>query len=148
MLEDIRSSITCRNPQCLYFEKEDGKHIIKWGKNRAGHQQYLCSYCKKVFVETKNTHLYNLKISEQDVKLIYMYLMTTKSICSIAKMTGHHEDTIRNFRDALLRDPKGAERIIFYSIDVSKSDMDNIWNAVWKSKKEPINKQVKPVLFQ
>ena len=137
MYENLRTTITCRNPDCQYFEKEKGKHIIKWGKNRAGHQQYLCFFCRKTFVETKNTHLYNIKISGQDVKMIYMYLMTNMSISSIAKITGHHEGTIRNLRDAMLRYPKQAEKIIFHSITVSKSDMDNIWNTIRKSKKNP-----------
>ncbi|MCZ7383117.1 MAG: IS1 family transposase, partial [Candidatus Methanoperedens sp.] len=37
--------ITCQNPGCKYFLKEEEKDILKRGKNRAGHQQYYCNHC-------------------------------------------------------------------------------------------------------
>ena len=50
-------TITCQNPKCLYFRDDIKKNIIKRGKNRAGHQQYLCHHCGKVFPETVNITL-------------------------------------------------------------------------------------------
>ena len=59
--------MTCQNPKCRYFLKENGKDILKRGKNRAGHQQYYCNHCCKWFVETANTPLYHKHLSKSDV---------------------------------------------------------------------------------
>jgi transposase-like protein len=103
MIQRNLVEIICQNPNCYYFGKEEGKHIIKWGKNHAGHQRYRCGHCKMVFVETKSTHLYNIHMSGEDIKLIYMFFMRKKTIREIAESTGHHRDTIRNLRDAMLK---------------------------------------------
>jgi hypothetical protein len=49
------SAITCQNRAFQFFQLEDGRDLVKNGKNCAGNQQYFCKHCWKYFVETKNT---------------------------------------------------------------------------------------------
>lgn len=51
--------ITCQNPKCKYFLMEEGKDLLKRGKNRAGHQQYYCNHCSTWFVSISEEMLKN-----------------------------------------------------------------------------------------
>jgi transposase-like protein len=136
MYYNISQSSTCKNRDCPYFEKETGKSVIKYGRTKRGFQKYLCQYCNKTFIETQGSHLYNKRLSNDDIIKIYRLLINKNSICSIEKKTNHHKHTISNLLHALLADPKGAENIIFHSIKVKKSDIDNMWDTIHKNIKK------------
>lgn len=129
------STITCQNHHCAYFEKDPGQDIIKWGKTRKGYQKYLCHHCMKVFVETKNTHLYRKQISKSDINIIYRLLSEKHSNRTIEKRTGHHRNTIGNLLKKLLDNPDRAGRIVFLSMKISKSEIDNMWATIRKNQK-------------
>jgi transposase-like protein len=59
--------ITCQNPDCAYFQIEEGKDITKNGHNKAGNQQYYCHHCSKYFIETRNTPLYHSRLPRSEV---------------------------------------------------------------------------------
>jgi hypothetical protein len=67
--------ITCQNPECDYFQIEEGKDITKNGHNPAGNQQYFCHHCRRYFIETKNTPLYNSHLSRSEIQLIAKHSM-------------------------------------------------------------------------
>jgi transposase-like protein len=133
MYNNISQSSTCKNRHCPYFEKETGQRIIKYGKTIRGYQKYLCRHCNKTFIETQGSHLYDMRLPKQDLIKIYNLLINKNSIRSIEKKTDHHRDTINNLSEALLKNPKGAERIIFQLIKVNKSDIDDMWDTIYKN---------------
>ncbi|MCZ7369988.1 MAG: IS1 family transposase, partial [Candidatus Methanoperedens sp.] len=93
--------IACQNPDCKYFSKEEGKDILKRGKNRAGHQQYYCNHCRTWFVETANTPLYHKHLSRKDIIQICKHLVEKNGIRSIERITGFHRDTIGRLLEEL-----------------------------------------------
>ncbi|MCD4766516.1 MAG: IS1 family transposase, partial [Methanosarcinales archaeon] len=80
---------------------ENGKDILKRGKNRAGHQQYYCNHCSRWFVETANTPLYHKHLSKPEIINICKHLVEKNGIRSIERITGHHRDTIGNLIEDL-----------------------------------------------
>jgi transposase-like protein len=131
----LHSIITCQNTQCAYFNKVEGKEIIKYGKSRNGRQKYLCKQCKKVFTETYDTHLYGRKLTKAQLNEIYRLLVQKHSIRSIERITGHHRDTISKLSIALSMNPKSTERIIFFSMNIQKAEMDEIWRTLLTNSK-------------
>ena len=93
--------ISCQNPKCKYFLIEEGKDLLKRGKNRAGHQQYYCNHCSTWFVETANTPLYKKHLSKPEIINICKHLVEKNGIRSIERITGHHRDTIGNLVEDL-----------------------------------------------
>ena len=59
--------ITCQNPNCVFFQMEDGKDITKNGHNTAGNQQYHCHHYGEYFIETRNTPLYNSRLPRNEI---------------------------------------------------------------------------------
>jgi hypothetical protein len=83
--------VVCQNPDCDYFQKEDGKDIIKRGPDaKTGHQRYYCYHCRKFFMETKGTPLFNKKLSESEIINICKHFVEKNGIRSIERITGHH----------------------------------------------------------
>lgn len=92
--------VTCQNDECSFFLVETGKHVVKKGFNRAGHQMYLCRHCNAYFVETSNTPLYQKHMSLEDIELIGKLYNEKMGIRAIERVTGHHRDTVsRTVRD-------------------------------------------------
>lgn len=44
-----RIVITCQNPDCVFFLKEESKDVVKHGFNSAGNQVYHCKRCGRFF---------------------------------------------------------------------------------------------------
>jgi hypothetical protein len=109
---------------------EPGKRIIKYGKTQRGYQKYLCQHCNRTLIETQGTPLYDRRIPKQDIINICGLLINKNSIRSIEKKTNHHRDTINYLSEALSADPKGAEKIIFQSMKVNKSNMGDMWDTL------------------
>jgi len=86
--------MTCQNSECDFFLIEDGKDLIKNGRNSAGNQQYFCKHCRTYFTETKNTPLYHSRLGRQKVELICRLSQEKISIRGISRLTGHHPATI------------------------------------------------------
>ncbi len=69
------SSMTCQNSACDFYLLEEGKDLIKNGKNCAGNQQYFCKHCRTYFTETKNTPFYRSHLPREHVELISEHSM-------------------------------------------------------------------------
>ena len=89
-----RNDAVCQNPECKYYKLETGKNIIKRGKNHAGHQQYQCLYCGKIFLETTNTLLFKNHLRKEEILKVIQCIMENRSIREIGKNTGHSKNAI------------------------------------------------------
>jgi transposase-like protein len=128
--------VVCQNEKCDYFRKEQGKDIIKRAKNTAGHQRYYCLHCKKYFVETKGTPLYNKKLSEREIKKICAELVEKKGIRAIERTTKHHRNTIGKLLDDLAAHAKDMTGYLVHDLNLSSYEVDEFWTFVKKTKRK------------
>lgn len=128
--------VACQNSVCSFFQKENGKNIIKRGINRSGHRQYYCFHCRKYFVETKGTPLYNKKMSEREIKKICLELVEKKGIRAIERTTKHHRDTICRLLDDLAVHAQQFTDYLVHDLDLSTFEVDEFWTFIKKKKKK------------
>ena len=127
--------ITCQNPNCKHYLIEDGKDIIKRGKNRAGHQQYYCNHCQSWFVETANTPLYHKHLPKDEIIQICKLLVEKNGIRSIERITNHHRDTIGHLLDDLAIHAEYVNDLLLNEINLGQFEVDEMWTTVKKNKK-------------
>jgi len=128
--------VTCQNPRCTYFLKEKGKHIIKRGKNHAGHQVYKCLHCNKAFTETKPTPLYHKHLSEEEITKICKLLVERNGIRAIERITGHHRDTIGVLLEDLAEHAELVNQTMLRNLGLSQYEMDEFWTTIKKNRKK------------
>jgi len=88
------SPMTCQNPACAFFLIEQGKDLVKNGRNSAGNQQYFCKHCQTYFTETKNTLFYR---SLPEVEQLCRLSQETISMRGVSRVTGRHQATIARY---------------------------------------------------
>ncbi len=128
--------ITCQNLKCRYFLKEQGKDIVKRGKNRAGHQQYYCNHCNTWFVETANTPLYRKHLSEDEIINICKHLVEKNGIRSIERITGHHRDTIGRLLEDLAEHAEQMNDYLIKNVGLTPFECDELWSMVKKNRRK------------
>ena len=128
--------ITCQNPKCCYYLIEDGKDIVKRGKNRAGHQQYFCNHCKSWFVETANTPLYHKHLPLSEIILICKLLVEKLGIRGIERATGHHRDTICQLLGDLAIHAEAMTQFLSKNVKLTPFEVDELWSTVKKNKRK------------
>lgn len=139
--------VTCPNKVCSHYRKEEGKDIIKKGKNRAGHRQYYCFNCRSYFVETKETPLYHKHLSENEIIRICKLLVEKNGIRSIERITGHHRDTIGNLLSDLAYHADKVNNYLLNDVELSEFEVDEMWTFIKKSKRN-LAKKTKQNLMQ
>ena len=130
------SPVTCQNTQCRYYLKEKGKGIIKYGKNRAGHQLYKCLHCNHFFTETILTPLYHKHLSEEEIVRISKLLVEKNGIRSIERITGHHRDTIGRLLEDMAEHAEQVNRTLLCELNLTQYEMDELWTTVKKNRKK------------
>jgi transposase-like protein len=138
--------MTCQIPTCQYFLKEEGKDIIKRGKNRAGHQQYYCKHCKSWFVETANTPLYHKHLSLDEILLICKLLVEKLGIRAIERVTGHHRDTISQLLEDLALHAESMTEYFLKDVKLTPFEVDELWSTVKKNKRELSPKALEQIM--
>jgi len=123
-----KNDITCQNPKCKYFLKEDGK-------DRVGHQQYYCNHCHKWFVETLNTPLYHKHLSKKEIIQICKHLVEKNGIRSIERITGHHRDTISRLLEDIALHAEMMNDFLIKEVKLGKFEVDEMWSFIKKNKK-------------
>lgn len=128
------SAITCQNPACQFFQLEDGKDLVKNGKNCARNQQYFCKHCQKYFAETKNTPLYNSRLPREDVEVICKHSVERTSSRGVARVTGHHQETIIRYYLLIGEHAELLNERFQQSLSLGPIELDELWTFVRKNK--------------
>ena len=136
-----KKEITCQNHNCLYYQKENGKDILKRGKNRAGHQQYYCNHCNKWFVETCNTPFYHKHLKRSEIIHICKLLLEKNSIRNIERITGHHRDTICHLIDDITSFKNIMNEILINDEKINQEKVDDMWIFINKIKRKLNNEK-------
>lgn len=129
-------AMTCQNHLCNYFQKEEGKDIVKRGKNRAGHQQYYCNHCQRWFVETANTPLFHKHLSKSEIINICKHLVEKNGIRSIERITGHHRDTIGRLLEDIAEHAENLNEFLIHDVKLSPIECDEFWTFIKKNKRK------------
>lgn len=130
--------ITCQNPNCAFFQIEDGKEITKNGHNPAGNQQYYCHHCGQYFIETKNNPLYNSRLPRSDVLIIAKHATEKTSIRGVSRVIDHHRDTISRYYHLIGDHAETLNDNFIRDITAGDCEMDEIWEFIQKKQKSPI----------
>jgi len=129
--------VVCQNPDCNYFQEEEGKDIIKRGPDaKTGHQRYYCYHCRKFFMETKGTPLFNKKLTESEIINICKHFVEKNGIRSIERITGHHRDTIGNLLKDIAEQAKQMNEFLIQNVGLSTIECDEFWTFVKKNKRK------------
>jgi transposase-like protein len=128
--------VVCQNQRCDFYQKEKGKDIIKRARNSAGHQRYFCLHCKKYFVETKGTPLYNKKLSLRQIKQICKLLVEKNGIRSVERITKHHRDTIGRLLGDLAEHAERMTTYLVHDLGLSAYEVDELWTTIKKNKRK------------
>ena len=129
-------NVVCQNPECKYYQKEEGKDIIKSGKYRSGHQRYYCKHCKTYFMETKGTPLYRKRLSESEIINICKLLVEKNGIRSIERITGHHRDTISRLLEDLAEHAEQMNEYLIENLGLTPVECNELWTFIEKSKRK------------
>ena len=125
---------TCQNPRCNFYLMQDGKDIIKQGRNANGHQLYRCLHCGKTFVETRNSPAYRRHLPGPEICKICGLSIQKLGHREIERITGHHRDTIGRLLMDLSKNPQATTRYLLYSMKFTKNEIDELLKIVSKSK--------------
>ena len=129
------NNAVCQNPKCRYYERVNGKDIIKSGKYATGHQRYYCHHCKTYFMETKGTPLYRKHLPEADIIRICKLLVERNGIRSIERITGHHRDTIGRLLEDLAEHAEEVNEHLIREVGLTPIECDELWSVVKKNRK-------------
>jgi len=128
--------VVCQNPHCDYFLREEGKDIIKRGLDaKTGHQRYYCYHCRKFFMETKGTLLFNKKLKESEIINICKHFVERNGIRSVERLTGHHRDTIGNLLSDIAEQAEQMNSFLIHDVKLSPIECDEFWSFVKKKKR-------------
>lgn len=137
----------CQNKYCSYFRLEQGKDIVKRGKNTAKHQRFYCNHCNKYFVETKGTPLYQKKMSEKKIKAICKELVEKKGIRAIERTMNVHRDTVCNLLDDLAEHALSLSQYLVKDLGLETYEADELLTFIKKTKKG-LSQQTRHSLIQ
>ncbi len=128
--------VVCQNPMCKYYCKEEGKHIIKKGKNRANHQQYLCLHCGTLFLETTNGIFFNRHLSETEIIEIMELLSKNNGIRSISRITGHDRGVVSDLLVLFALNACSVDAFLFHRLKKTRPEIIVFWTTVMMSRKK------------
>ena len=125
----------CQNKDCTHYLKETGKDIIKRGINRAGNRQYYCCHCKKYFVNTKGTPMYNRKLSERKIKKLCKELVRKNGVRSVAESVNIDKNTVCSYLNILAKHALVMTNYLVHDLRLSAYEVDELWTFIKKNKK-------------
>src|SRR3989344_8422308 len=91
--------VACPNTSCSQHKKVGLKNIIRFGKQANGTQRYRCVDCERTFARTSNTPFFGKHLKKSEIIRICKLLAEKNGFRSIARITSHHLDTIRDVAD-------------------------------------------------
>lgn len=127
--------VVCPNKNCSYYHKEKGKDIIKRGFNRAKHRQYFCFNCNTYFVETKDTPIYNRKLSERKIKELCKELVHKKGVRSVAETVNINKNTVCSYINILARHALAMTNYLVHDLSLTTYEVDELLTFIKKTKK-------------
>ena len=138
----------CPNRDCDEYGKrqsERQQNIIKSGKTKAGRQRHKCKTCNCTFVETKGTIFYRRRTPEDEIIDTLTLVAEDSGISSLARATGHKEETIIDWIRAAGQHTERVEEVLLAEHKIERGQLDGLWAYVRnKGEKKTTRKPKKP----
>ena len=125
---DFCPNEACRDYGKLESERE-GK-IIKFGTTKAGRQRYECKTCGKTFTETKGTLFYRRRTPAAEIIDTLAHIAEGNRISSLARTTGHKEDTIIDWVREAGKHAEAIEEVLLADYQLTRGQIDGLWAYV------------------
>ena len=126
----------CQNNSCSFFQKEEGKDVVKRGFNRAGTQRYFCNYCQKYFVERSGTPLYRKRLSLRKIKQLCTLLVEKNGVRSISRITKLNKNTVVAWLKDLAEHAEQITAFLVHDLGLRSYEVDELWTTVKKNKRK------------
>lgn len=124
----------CPNPECPTYghlpSPDSPSALIKFGRTRQGRQRYRCRRCGQTFTDTKGTLFYRRRTPEGEILETLALLADGASLSSLARATGHKEDTIRGWLEDAGRHAEALEEVLLADYSVDRGQLDALWSFV------------------
>ena len=127
--------VVCPNTDCRCYNKHNLQNIIRFGKQRNGTQRYKCIDCNRTFARTINTPFFHKHLKKKEIVNICKMLSEKVSFRAIARITGHHLDTVRGITDAVAKHCKKFNEYFIKELKLDPIEVDEMWSYVKKKKK-------------
>ena len=127
--------VGCPNDQCRTFGKVGLRNIIRHGKQKNNTQRYQCTDCKRTFARTINTPFFHKHLKKSQIVTICKMLSEKTNFRAIARITGHHLDTVRGVADVVAKHCKKYNEYFVVELKLTPIEVDEMWSFVKKKKK-------------
>ena len=127
--------VACPNPDCRCYSRVGLRNIVRNGFQPNGTQKYKCTDCGRNLVRTFNTPFFHKHLKKEEIIRICRLLAERISFRGIARITGHHLDTIRGITDAVAKHCKKFNDYFIKELKLTPVEVDEMWSFVKKKKK-------------
>ena len=127
--------VGCPNEQCRTFGKIGLRNIIRSGKQKNSTQRYQCTDCKRTFARTINTPFFHKHLKKSEIIAICKMLSEKTSFRAIARITGHHLDTVRGVADVVAKHCKNFNEYFIVELKLTPVEVDEMWSFIKKKKR-------------
>ena len=127
--------VACPNSNCRCYNKIGLLNVIRKGKQPNGTIRYQCTNCKRTFARTLGTPFFRKHLRKKEVIQICKLLAEKTGFRAIARITGHHLDTVRAIADAVAKHCKKFNEYFIKELKLTPIEVDEMWSFVKKKKK-------------
>jgi len=127
--------VFCPNSGCITYNKLGLKNIIRFGIQANGVQRYRCTDCGRTFARTINTPFFHKHLDKKEIVRICKMLSEKTGFRAIARITGHHRDTICSIASAIAKHCKKFNEYFIKELKLTPIEVDEMWSFVKKKKK-------------
>jgi transposase-like protein len=123
----------CPNEICSDYGKlQSGQqhNIIKFGKTKAGRQRYKCKTCGATFTASKGTLFYRRHVPDKEIIDTLAHIAEGNRISSLARTTGHKEDTIIDWVREAGKHAAAIEEVLLAEYQLTRGQIDGLWAYV------------------
>ena len=132
--------VACPNESCSQHNKVGLRNIVRTGKQPNGTQKYRCKDCLKNFVRTSNTPFFRKHLKKNQIITICKHLAEKNSFRAIARITGHHLDTVRDVANKVAKHCKQFNDYFITELKLSPIEVDEMWSFI-KKKKQSVSRR-------
>ncbi len=111
------------------------KNVIRFGQQPNGTQRYRCVDCGRTFARTINTPFFRKHLKKKEITEICKLLAEKNGFRSIARVRGHHLDTIRAVAGVVAQHCKKFNEYFITELKLTPVEVDEMWSFVKKKKK-------------
>jgi transposase-like protein len=135
--------VSCPNADCLAFNKLGLRNIIRFGKQPNQTQRYRCTDCWRTFARTLGTPFFHKHMKKREIVQMCKLFAEKNSLRSVARVTGHHLDTVRGIADAVSMHAKQYNEYFVKELGLSTIEVDEIWSYLKKKKTSALRRTAK-----